>query len=188
MLTASPLCHIDRPKTFQILWWVWFGACGFDHKRQDFKLKYYNMMIQHALLDDSYWMLRNIITKSGRPLLLKKMSTTREGLYVCSFNIDDVQSYQEIYRPLNMLCIMWYLPCITTNGQICFITSLWMPPSQNLSSISAWFTLVGKGTCWTDISNLVKCFTMRELMQWPSIESLYGKFLRKTPVFSLDKH
>jgi 26S proteasome regulatory subunit N5 len=27
----------------------------------------------------------------------------------------------------------------------------------------------------------------RELMQWPGIESLYGKFLRKTPVFSSDK-
>lgn len=31
-----------------------FGACGVDHKRPDLKLKYYDMMIQHALHGDSY--------------------------------------------------------------------------------------------------------------------------------------
>ena len=36
-------------------------------------------------------------------------------------------------------------------------------------------------------SNLVKCFVTRELMRWPGIESIYGKVLRKTPVFSQEK-
>ncbi|KAH7914787.1 hypothetical protein BJ138DRAFT_999316 [Hygrophoropsis aurantiaca] len=35
--------------------------------------------------------------------------------------------------------------------------------------------------------NLVKCFVTRELMRWPGIESIYGPFLRTTPVFSSDK-
>ncbi|KAF9229079.1 26S proteasome non-ATPase regulatory subunit 12 [Gyrodon lividus] len=32
--------------------------------------------------------------------------------------------------------------------------------------------------------NLVKSFVTRELMRWPGIESIYGHFLRTTPVFS----
>ncbi|KAJ7510249.1 PCI-domain-containing protein, partial [Mycena galericulata] len=32
--------------------------------------------------------------------------------------------------------------------------------------------------------NLLKCFTTRELIRWPGIETIYGGFLRKTPVFS----
>ncbi|KAF8140435.1 hypothetical protein EV363DRAFT_1501513 [Boletus edulis] len=32
--------------------------------------------------------------------------------------------------------------------------------------------------------NLVKSFVTRELMRWPGIESIYGPFLRTTPVFS----
>ncbi|KAJ7897116.1 hypothetical protein B0H14DRAFT_2676954 [Mycena olivaceomarginata] len=35
--------------------------------------------------------------------------------------------------------------------------------------------------------NLVKCFTTRELMRWPGIETIYGEFLRKTSVFSSEK-
>ncbi|KAJ8586527.1 PCI-domain-containing protein [Rhizopogon salebrosus TDB-379] len=35
--------------------------------------------------------------------------------------------------------------------------------------------------------NLVKSFVTRELMRWPGIESLYGPFLRTTPVFSVPK-
>ncbi|KAF9244523.1 hypothetical protein BU15DRAFT_85903 [Melanogaster broomeanus] len=35
--------------------------------------------------------------------------------------------------------------------------------------------------------NLVKSFVTRELMRWPGIESIYGPFLRTTPVFSLAK-
>ncbi|KIJ65013.1 hypothetical protein HYDPIDRAFT_89044 [Hydnomerulius pinastri MD-312] len=35
--------------------------------------------------------------------------------------------------------------------------------------------------------NLVKSFVTRELMRWPGIESLYGPFLRTTPVFSIAK-
>ena len=33
-------------------------------------------------------------------------------------------------------------------------------------------------------SNLTKCFVTRELMRWPGIESIYGRFLQQTPVFS----
>lgn len=36
-------------------------------------------------------------------------------------------------------------------------------------------------------SNLTKCFVTKELMRWPGIEALYGKFLQKTPVFSQEK-
>lgn len=32
-------------------------------------------------------------------------------------------------------------------------------------------------------SNLVKCFITRELVRWPSIETIYGPTLRKTRVF-----
>ncbi|KAF8632947.1 hypothetical protein AX15_001553 [Amanita polypyramis BW_CC] len=35
--------------------------------------------------------------------------------------------------------------------------------------------------------NLAKCFVTRELMRWPGIETIYGEFLRQTPVFSQDK-
>ncbi|KAF8349715.1 hypothetical protein F5887DRAFT_877458 [Amanita rubescens] len=35
--------------------------------------------------------------------------------------------------------------------------------------------------------NLAKCFVTRELMRWPGIESIYGQFLRQTPIFSQDK-
>ncbi|KAH7885964.1 hypothetical protein F5I97DRAFT_1183425 [Phlebopus sp. FC_14] len=35
--------------------------------------------------------------------------------------------------------------------------------------------------------NLVKSFVTRELMRWPGIESIYGPFLRTTPVFSVAK-
>jgi len=35
--------------------------------------------------------------------------------------------------------------------------------------------------------NLVKCFVTRELMRWPGIETIYGEFLRQTPVFSNQK-
>lgn len=36
-------------------------------------------------------------------------------------------------------------------------------------------------------SNLTKCFVTRELMRWPGIESIYGRFLQQTPVFSQEK-
>lgn len=36
-------------------------------------------------------------------------------------------------------------------------------------------------------SNLVKCFVTTELMRWPGIESIYGAFLRKTPVFKTEQ-
>jgi len=39
----------------------------------------------------------------------------------------------------------------------------------------------------TCFSNLVKCFVTTELMRWPGIVSIYGEFLRKTPVFSSEK-
>lgn len=32
-------------------------------------------------------------------------------------------------------------------------------------------------------SNLMKCFVTRELMRWPSIESVYGPTLQGTDVF-----
>ncbi|TFK30833.1 26S proteasome non-ATPase regulatory subunit 12 [Coprinopsis marcescibilis] len=35
--------------------------------------------------------------------------------------------------------------------------------------------------------NLVKCFVTEELMRWPGIESIYGKFLRKQAVFTVEK-
>ncbi|KAI0706150.1 PCI-domain-containing protein [Cytidiella melzeri] len=35
---------------------------------------------------------------------------------------------------------------------------------------------------------LIKCFTTAELMRWPGIEDVYGPHLRKTSVFSSDKH
>ncbi|KAG6832519.1 hypothetical protein H0H92_000148 [Tricholoma furcatifolium] len=35
--------------------------------------------------------------------------------------------------------------------------------------------------------NFVKCFTTRELMRWPGIESIYGEFLRTTSVFRNEK-
>ena len=33
----------------------------------------------------------------------------------------------------------------------------------------------------------MKCFTTHELMRWPGIETIYGEFLRQTPVFSVAK-
>ncbi|TFY73481.1 hypothetical protein EWM64_g10531, partial [Hericium alpestre] len=36
--------------------------------------------------------------------------------------------------------------------------------------------------------NLLKSFTTQELMRWPGIEEVYGPFLRKSPVFTDDKH
>jgi len=34
---------------------------------------------------------------------------------------------------------------------------------------------------------LVKSFTTNELMRWPGVQSMYGSFLRTTPVFSNEK-
>ncbi|KAG2023024.1 26S proteasome non-ATPase regulatory subunit 12 [Coprinopsis cinerea AmutBmut pab1-1] len=36
-------------------------------------------------------------------------------------------------------------------------------------------------------ANLVKCFVTEELMRWPGIEAMYGKVLKQTPVFSVEK-
>jgi 26S proteasome regulatory subunit N5 len=40
----------------------------------------------------------------------------------------------------------------------------------------------------TSLSNLIKSFTTDELMRWPGIVDVFGPFLRKTEVFSNDKH
>jgi hypothetical protein len=92
---------------------------------------------------------------------------------------------------------LWNTLCITSSSHhtimsnlTCFITSLRIQLWPNFNFTSEQFrSMTSHRNTDFDLScsNLVKCFVTTELMRWPGIESIYGAFLRKTPVFKAEQ-
>ncbi|KAF7302732.1 hypothetical protein HMN09_00908100 [Mycena chlorophos] len=124
-----------------------------EKENEDLKLKYYDLMIQHALHASSYLDVAKYYHKVWETPSIKE----DEG--------DQGKAALEH--------IVYYIVLAPhSNEQSDMLHRLYNDPA--LLKLELHY-------------NLVKCFVTRELMRWPGIESLYGKFLRQTPVFSAEK-
>ncbi|KAF6766592.1 hypothetical protein DFP72DRAFT_867073 [Ephemerocybe angulata] len=124
-----------------------------DKENEDLKLKYYDMMIQHALQRDEYLDVAKYYYKVWETPSIK----------------EDVNGKGKAA----LEHIAYYIVLAPhTNEQSDMLHHLFIDPA--LPKLELQY-------------NLVKCFTTQELMRWPGIEAIYGKFLRKTPVFAQEK-
>ncbi|KAJ6504371.1 hypothetical protein DFH09DRAFT_1201468 [Mycena vulgaris] len=124
-----------------------------EKDKEDLKLKYYDLMIQHALHGFAYLDVAKYYYKVWETPSIKEDET------------DQGKAALEH--------IVYYIVLAShSNEQSDMLHHLFADPA--LVKLELHF-------------NLVKCFTTRELMRWPGIETLYGEFLRKTPVFSSEK-
>ncbi|KAJ7070762.1 PCI domain-containing protein [Mycena amicta] len=120
---------------------------------EDLKLKYYDLMIQHALHGSAYLDVAKYYYKVWETPSIKE----DEG--------DQGKAALEH--------IVYYIVLSSHNNeQSDMLHRLYADPALLKLELH---------------HNLVKCFVTRELMRWPGIVSLYGEFLRKTPVFSEEK-
>jgi 26S proteasome regulatory subunit N5 len=124
-----------------------------ERDNEDLKLKYYDLMIQHALHHDSYLDIAKYYYKVWETPSIKE-DTTNKGKAALEHIV-----YYIVLAPHN-------------NEQSDMLHHLYIDPA--LSKLELHY-------------NLVKCFVTTELMRWPGIVSIYGEFLRKTPVFSSEK-
>ncbi|KAF8078811.1 hypothetical protein FPV67DRAFT_1405141 [Lyophyllum atratum] len=124
---------------------------------EDLKLKYYDLMIQHALHQNNYLDVAKFYYKVWETPSIKE-DTEGQGQGGKSFALEHIV-YYVVLAPHN-------------NEQSDMLHHLFADPA--LSKLELHY-------------NLVKCFVTRELMRWPGIETIYGEFLRKTPVFSSEK-
>ncbi|KAJ7926030.1 PCI domain-containing protein [Mycena leptocephala] len=123
------------------------------HNLQDLKLKYYDLMIQHALHGSAYLDVAKYYYKVWETPSIKEDQT------------DQGKAALEH--------IVYYIVLAShSNEQSDMLHHLFVDPA--LAKLELHY-------------NLVKCFTTRELMRWPGIETIYGEFLRKTSVFSSEK-
>jgi len=120
---------------------------------EDLKLKYYDLMIQHALHQNNYLDVAKYYYKVWETPSIKE-DTEDKGKAALEHIV-----YYVVLAPHN-------------NEQSDMLHHLFVDPA--LSKLELHY-------------NLVKCFVTRELMRWPGIETIYGEFLRKTPVFSSEK-
>ncbi|KAJ7103283.1 PCI domain-containing protein [Mycena belliarum] len=124
-----------------------------EKDNEDLKLKYYDLMIQHALHGSAYLDVAKYYYKVWETPSIKEDETD--------------QGKAAIEH------IVYYIVLAThSNEQSDMLHHLFADPA--LTKLELHF-------------NLVKCFTTRELMRWPGIETIYGEFLRKTSVFSSEK-
>ncbi|KIM47820.1 hypothetical protein M413DRAFT_439500 [Hebeloma cylindrosporum] len=124
-----------------------------EKDNEDLKLKYYDLMIQHALHHDSYLDVAKYYYKVWETPSIKE-DTTDKGKAALEHIV-----YYIVLAPHN-------------NEQSDMLHHLYIDPALSKLELH---------------HNLVKCFVTTELMRWPGIVSIYGEFLRKTPVFSSEK-
>ncbi|KAJ7361489.1 PCI domain-containing protein [Mycena albidolilacea] len=124
-----------------------------EKENEDLKLKYYDLMIQHALHGSAYLDVAKYYYKVWETPSIKE-DTTEQGKAALEH-------------------IVYYIVLAShSNEQSDMLHHLFADPA--LVKLELHY-------------NLVKCFTTRELMRWPGIETIYGEFLRKTSVFSSEK-
>ncbi|KAF8215949.1 PCI-domain-containing protein [Mycena galopus ATCC 62051] len=123
------------------------------NEASDLKLKYYDLMIQHALHGSAYLDVAKYYYKVWETPSIKE-DTTDQGKAALEHIV-----YYIVLAP-------------HSNEQWDMLSHLFVDPA--LVKLELHY-------------NLVKCFTTKELMRWPGIETIYGEFLRKTSVFSSDK-
>ncbi|KAJ7293085.1 hypothetical protein C8J57DRAFT_1268083 [Mycena rebaudengoi] len=124
-----------------------------EKENEDLKLKYYDLMIQHALHSSAYLDVAKYYYKVWETPSIKEDEN------------DKGKSALEH--------IVYYIVLASHNNeQSDMLHHLFVDPA--LAKLELHY-------------NLVKCFTTTELMRWPGIETLYGEFLHKTPVFSAEK-
>jgi len=124
-----------------------------EKDNEDLKLKYYDLMIQHALHGSAYLDVAKYYYKVWETPSIKE-DETNQGKAALEHIV-----YYIVLAP-------------HTNEQSDMLHHLFADPALAKLELHL---------------NLVKCFTTRELMRWPGIQTLYGEFLRKTPVFSSEK-
>ncbi|KAJ2919264.1 hypothetical protein MD484_g1181, partial [Candolleomyces efflorescens] len=124
-----------------------------EKDNEDLKLKYYDMMIQHALNQDAYLDVAKYYYKVWETPSIKE-DVNNKGKAA----LEHI-SYYMVLAP-------------HTNEQSDMLHHLYVDPALQKLELQY---------------NLTKCFVTKELMRWPGIEALYGKFLQKTPVFSQEK-
>ncbi|TFK56583.1 hypothetical protein OE88DRAFT_36148 [Heliocybe sulcata] len=123
-----------------------------EKENEELKLKYYDLMIQHALHHSAYLDVAKYYEKVWETPSIKE-DENGKGQAALEHIV-----YYVVLAPHD-------------NEQSDMLHHLFADPA--LSKLELQY-------------NLVKCFTTPELMRWPGIESIYGPFLRKTPVFSED--
>ncbi|KAJ7246272.1 PCI domain-containing protein [Mycena haematopus] len=124
-----------------------------EKENEDLKLKYYDLMIQHALHGSAYLDVAKYYYKVWETPSIKE-DVTDQGKAALEHIV-----YYIVLAP-------------HSNEQSDMLHHLFVDPA--LVKLELHY-------------NLVKCFTTRELMRWPGIETIYGEFLRKTSVFSSEK-
>ncbi|KAM6498474.1 PCI domain containing protein [Amanita muscaria] len=122
-------------------------------ENEDLKLKYYDLMVQHALHYNSYLDVAKYYYKVWETPSVKS-DVNDKGRAALEHIV-----YYIILAPHN-------------NEQSDMLHHLFVDPPLARLELH---------------HNLAKCFVTRELMRWPGIESIYGQFLRQTPVFSQEK-
>ncbi|KAJ6621119.1 PCI domain-containing protein [Mycena sp. CBHHK59/15] len=124
-----------------------------EKDNEDLKLKYYDLMIQHALHSTAYLDVAKYYYKVWETPSIKEDESDK--------------------GKVALEHIVYYIVLAShSNEQSDMLHHLFADPA--LIKLELHY-------------NLVKCFTTRELMRWPGIETIYGEFLRKTPVFSTEK-
>ncbi|CAK5280619.1 unnamed protein product [Mycena citricolor] len=124
-----------------------------EKNNEDLKLKYYDLMIQHALHGSTYLDAAKYYHKVWETPSIKEDSN---GVGKTALEH-----------------IVYYIVLAThDNEQSDMLHHLYVDPA--LLKLELHY-------------NLVKSFITNELMRWPNIELIYGEFLRKTPVFSIQK-
>ncbi|KAF7347622.1 26S proteasome non-ATPase regulatory subunit 12 [Mycena venus] len=129
------------------------GETEWVKDNEDLKLKYYDLMIQHALHGSAYLDVAKYYYKVWETPSIKE-DESEQGKAALEHIV-----YYIVLAP-------------HSNEQSDMLHHLFADPA--LVKLELHY-------------NLVKCFTTRELMRWPGIETIYGEFLRKTSVFSSEK-
>ncbi|KAG6821373.1 hypothetical protein H0H93_014170 [Arthromyces matolae] len=124
-----------------------------EKDNEDLKLKFYDLMIQHALHQSSYLDVAKYYQKVWETPSVKD-DTENQGQRALEHIV-----YYVVLAPHN-------------NEQSDMLHHLFVEPA--LSKLEFHY-------------EFVKRFTTRELQSWPAMESMWGEFLRKTPVFSSEK-
>ncbi|EKM84184.1 hypothetical protein AGABI1DRAFT_81883 [Agaricus bisporus var. burnettii JB137-S8] len=124
-----------------------------EKENEDLKLKYYDLMMQHALHSSAYLDVAKYYYKVWETPSIKE-DVNGKGKTALEHIV-----YYVVLAPHN-------------NEQSDMLHHLYVDPA--LAKLELHY-------------NLVKCFVTKELMRWPGIQSIYGSFLRKTPVFKVEK-
>jgi 26S proteasome regulatory subunit N5 len=122
-----------------------------EKENEDLKLKYYELMIQHALKHNDF------------------LDVTK--YYYKVWETPSIKEDENEKGKAALEHIVYYIVLAPhSNEQSDMIHHLYLDPA--LTRLELHY-------------NLIKCFITHELMRWPGIQSLYGPFLKDTPVFSV---